>query len=49
MIDHAWIMYPLGEAIGPFLNSFEEFPPVQKPGSFTVGQAFKELQAVPQQ
>jgi arylsulfatase len=48
VIDHAWILYPLPDAIGPFLKSFEEFPPVQKPGSFTVGQAFKSLQAVPQ-
>ncbi len=48
-IDHAWILYPLGDAIGPFLKSFDEYPPVQKPGSFTVGAAFKALRAVPQQ
>ncbi|MBT8368403.1 MAG: arylsulfatase [Deltaproteobacteria bacterium] len=49
VIDHAWILYPMGDVIGPFLKSFEEYPPVQKPGSFTVGDAFKSLQAVPQQ
>ncbi len=49
VIDHAWILYPMGDVIGPFLQSFEEFPPAQKPGSFTVGQAFKALKAVPHQ
>ena len=49
LIDHAWILYPMPSVVGPFLESFDEFPPVQKPGSFTVGQAFKALQAVPQQ
>ena len=47
-IDHAWILYPLGEVIAPFLKSFEEYPPSQKPGSFTVGEAFKQLRVVPQ-
>jgi arylsulfatase len=45
-IDHAWILYPMGDVIGPFLNSFQEFPPSQKPGSFTVGDAFKTIKAV---
>jgi len=49
VIDHAWILYPMGDAIGPFLQSFEEFPPSQKPGSFTVGDAFKTIKSVPTQ
>jgi len=49
VIDHAWILYPMADVIGPFLQSFEEYPPVQKPGSFTVGEAFKSLKAVPHQ
>ncbi len=48
-IDHAWIIYPMADVIGPFLKSFEEYPPAQKPGSFTVGDAFKTLKAVPTQ
>ena len=48
-IDHAWILYPMGDVIGPFLQSFDEYPPVQKPGSFTVGDAFKTIKAVPTQ
>lgn len=49
VLDHAWILYPMGDVVGPVLKSFNEFPPSQKPGSFTVGNAFKVLQAVPQQ
>jgi arylsulfatase len=48
-IDHEYLLFPLGNVIGPFLKSFEEFPPVQKAGSFTVGEAFKTIQAVPNQ
>ncbi len=48
-IDHAFLLYPMSNVVGPFLKSFEEFPPVQKPGSFTIGDAFKAMQAVPQQ
>ena len=49
VIDRAWILYPMSDVVGPFLKSFEEFPPSQKPGSFTIGDAFKTLRAVPQQ
>ena len=48
-IDHAWILYPMGDVIGPFLKSFEQFPPAQKPGSFTIGDAFKAIKAAPTQ
>ncbi len=49
VIDHAWVLYPMRDVIGPFLKSFEEFPPSQKPGSFTVADAFNALKAVPHQ
>jgi hypothetical protein len=39
----------MSSVVGPFIASFEEFPPIQKPGSFTLGDAFKTMQAVPQQ
>jgi arylsulfatase len=48
-IDHAWILYPLPDVVGKFLATFEEFPPRQKAGSFTIGDAFETLQAVPHQ
>ena len=46
-IDHAWAMYPLPDVVGGFLKTFEEFPSRQKAGSFTVGDAFEQLQQVP--
>ena len=39
----------MGDVIGPFLKSFDEYPPVQKPGSFTVCDAFKTIKSVPTQ
>ena len=48
-IDHAFLLYPMSNVVGPFIKSFEEFPPIQKPGSFTLSDAFKTMQAVPQQ
>ncbi len=48
-IDHAWTLYPLGDTVGEFLATFKEFPPRQKAGSFTIGDAFETLQAVPHQ
>jgi len=44
---HCFRLTELGDAIALFLKSFEEFPPAQKAGSFTVGDAFKQLEAVP--
>jgi len=32
-------MLPAAEYVGKFLATFEEFPPRQKPGSFTIGDA----------
>ena len=39
----------MASVVGPFLKTFDEFPPIQKPGSFTIGDAFKTIQAVPNQ
>jgi len=49
LFDHSWILYPMPDVVGPMLESFKEFPPIQKPASFTVGQALKSIQAVPGQ
>ena len=38
-LDHVFLLLPAGELAGEFLATFEEFPPTQKPGSFTVGDA----------
>ena len=31
-IDHAWVLYPLGDVVGEFLGTFKEFPPRMKAG-----------------
>lgn len=47
-LDHAWVIYPLGDALAPMLQSLQDFPPAQKAGSFTIGDAFEAVTAVPQ-
>ena len=47
VIDHAWILYPLPDKVGAFLATFKEFPPRQKAGSFTIGNALEQLQQAP--
>jgi arylsulfatase len=44
VIDHGWVLYPLGDIVGEFLGTFEEFPPRQKAASFTIGNALDALQ-----
>lgn len=38
-LDRAYVLLPAADYIGKFLATFEEFPPRQKPGSFTIGDA----------
>lgn len=38
-IDRVYLLLPAAEYVGKFLETFEEFPPRQKPGSFTIGDA----------
>ena len=38
-LDHVFLLAPAAEIAGTFLDTFEEFPPRQKPGSFTIGDA----------
>lgn len=41
---HAFYGYPVPEMVGAFLVTFQQFPPRQKPGSFTLGDAIKMIQ-----
>lgn len=38
-LDHAFMLLPATVFVDQFLTTFEEFPPRQKPGSFTIGDA----------
>lgn len=43
LLDRAFILLPAAEYVGQFLATFEEFPPRQKPGSFTLGDAVEAM------
>jgi arylsulfatase len=43
LIDHAYIAYGAQALTGQFLETFKEFPPSQRPGSFTIDQAMQKL------
>jgi arylsulfatase len=42
-MDHAFICVPAQKVVGDFLATFKEFPPSQKPGSFSVDQVLAKL------
>lgn len=57
MVSISWLMVvvmllgafvPAQAIVGQFLQSFREFPPSQKAGSFGIGQALEALQDGPQ-
>jgi arylsulfatase len=43
---HNYIALAASVIIVPFLETFKEFPPRQKPGSFSLGQALQRMQEV---
>jgi arylsulfatase len=42
--DKLWMFVPAQTVVGMFIESFKEFPPSQKSGSFSVDQVLEELQ-----
>ncbi len=48
MGDKLWAFVPAQAIVGQFLQSFKEFPPSQKSGSFGIGKALEALQTGPQ-
>ena len=42
-IEHLFVMVPAQTIVGRFIATFREFPPRQKPGSFSVGEALGML------
>jgi arylsulfatase len=43
-IDHAWVMYPLGNVLGGYLKTYKEYPPRMKAGSWDVSKALEAVQ-----
>jgi hypothetical protein len=43
-VEHLFVMVPAQEYVAKFLGTFKEFPPSQKPGSFSIDGALEALQ-----
>jgi arylsulfatase A-like enzyme len=43
-VDNAWAFVPAQAIVAQFLQSFREFPPRGKPGSFSLDQALQKMQ-----
>jgi arylsulfatase len=44
-VEHVFLLVPAQQYVGKFLATFKEFPPRQKPGSFSIDQVLEALQA----
>ena len=42
-IDRVYLLGPAADYVGKFLDTFAEYPPRQKPGSFTIGDAKEKI------
>jgi arylsulfatase A-like enzyme len=44
-VEHLFVLVPAQDYVGKFLATFKEFPPSQKPGSFSIDAAMAALQS----
>lgn len=44
-LDRLFLLVPAQEYVGKFLSTFKEFPPSQKPGSFSLDKVMEKLQS----
>ena len=44
LLDHAFMLVPAQASVGKFLATFKEFPPSQKPASFSIDQVIEQMQ-----
>ena len=45
MADRAFLLVPAQAVVGEFLKTFAEFPPRQKPASFSIDHALEKARA----
>ncbi len=45
MLDRAFLVLPAVQKVGEYLSSYKEFPPRQKPASFSIDQILEKLQS----
>jgi arylsulfatase len=43
-VEHLFVLVPAQQYVGRFLETFKQYPPRQKPGSFSIDQAMEKLQ-----
>ena len=43
LIDHVYFLVPAQAYVGEFLKTFQEFPPRQKPASFSIDQVMEKM------
>ena len=46
-VEHAFVLVPAQSLVAQHLQTFQEFPPRQKTGSFSVDQAMEKLRNPP--
>jgi hypothetical protein len=46
-VEHAFVVVPAQAIVAQHIQSFKEFPPRQRPGSFSVEQALDQLRLPP--
>jgi arylsulfatase len=46
-VEHAYVMLPAQAIVGRHIASYQDFPPRQRPGSFSVEQAMEKLRNPP--
>jgi arylsulfatase len=44
-IEHAFVLVPAQQFVGQFLGTFKEYPPSQRPGSFSLDRVMESLQS----
>jgi arylsulfatase A-like enzyme len=44
VVDHSFVLVPAQQYVGQFLATFKEFPPSQRPGSFSIDKALESMQ-----
>ena len=43
-VEHVFVMVPAQQFVGQFLGTFRDYPPRQKPGSFSLDHVLESLQ-----
>jgi len=44
-MDHTYLILPLVERVGQYLGTYKDFPPRQRPASFSIDQVIEKLEA----